>query len=80
MVIWSAPVATDNSEMTPNVTCNPENGSQFVIGKTEVNCTAVDKAGNQATCSFSIDILGKGLKMILLSLSFRENHNHILFY
>ena len=80
MVFWSAPVATDNSKITPTATCNAKNGSHFGIGMTEVNCTAVDQAGNQATCSFTIDIVGKCLKVILLSLSFRENHNHMLFY
>ena len=62
VVVWSAPVATDNSKLTPSVTCNAENGTQFEIGEKDVLCQAVDQAGNQATCSFTVDVVGKWLK------------------
>ena len=59
MVVWTALVATDNSNLTPNVTCSAENGSRFEIGETEVMCKALDEAGNQANCSFIVDVVGK---------------------
>ena len=59
LVAWTDPVATDNSHLTPNVTCSAENGSQFEIGETEVKCKALDEAGNQANCSFIVDVVGK---------------------
>ena len=59
MVVWSHPVSADNSKLTTNVSCNAENGSQFEIGATEVMCHAQDKAGNLATCSFIVDVVGK---------------------
>ena len=59
MATWTAPVATDNSNLTPNVTCSAENGSRFEIGETEVKCKAVDEAGNQANCSFIVHVIGK---------------------
>ena len=59
LVVWNNPVAIDNSKETPTFTCNVENGSQFEFGETEVICQAVDQAGNQATCSFIVDVLGE---------------------
>ena len=58
MVVWTAPLATDNSRLIPTVTCNKENGSQFEIGATEVICQALDRAGNQVTCSFVVNVAG----------------------
>ena len=59
MVVWTDPVSDDNSELSTTVTCNEENGSHFEIGETEVICKAVDEAGNLATCSFTVDVIGK---------------------
>ncbi|MGH7651396.1 MAG: HYR domain-containing protein [Gemmatimonadaceae bacterium] len=38
--------------------CSPATGSMFAIGKTTVGCTARDGAGNQATASFDVTVLG----------------------
>ena len=62
MVVWTAPVANDNSELIPTVTCNAENGSKFEIGETEVVCYAIDQVGNQANCSFIVNVVGKWYK------------------
>ena len=59
VMIWNALATTDNSKLIPTVTCNTENGSQFEIGETEVICQASDQAGNQAACSFTIDVKGQ---------------------
>ena len=58
-MVWTAPVSTDNSQLTPIVSCNAENGSQFEIDETEVICQAKDSAGNLAKCSFIIDVKSK---------------------
>ena len=51
-------VAKDNSKVPPIVTCSADSGSQFEIGETEVTCKAVDLAGNQANCSFTVNVRG----------------------
>ena len=58
-VVWADPEATDNSGITPTVTCSLKSGSDFQIGQTEVVCTARDPSGNQATCIFIIEVIGK---------------------
>lgn len=50
--------ATDNSGVTPTVSCIPLSGVAFAIGTTTVNCTATDAAGNQATGSFTVTVNG----------------------
>ena len=59
VVVWTTPVVIDNSKLIPKVTCDKENGSHFEIGETEVICQALDLAGNQAMCSFIVDVAGK---------------------
>ena len=38
------------------VACIPPSGSFFLVGTTNVNCTASDTAGNSSTCSFSVTV------------------------
>ena len=58
-MVWTDPVATDNSKLVPTVTCNSENRRYFEIGETEIMCQALDQEGNQATCAFIVDVIGK---------------------
>ena len=58
VVTWTNPEATDNSLQFPTVTCSPKSGSEFEIGEITVTCHALDKAGNQATCTFSVQVKG----------------------
>ena len=53
------PLATDNVDESPNVTCSHNTGDVFDHGVTLVTCTAVDQSGNQVTCSFYVTVLGK---------------------
>jgi len=39
------------------IVCSPTSGSPFLLGETEVNCTATDEADNQATCTFRITVV-----------------------
>ncbi len=51
--------AIDNSNETPTVQCEPANGSEFAIGKTNVTCIARDNSGNNDTCQFQVEVIGK---------------------
>lgn len=61
-VTYHAAAVDDRSGPVP-VTCTPASGSTFPIGRTIVNCTARDIAGNTATGSFSVDVLGPGAQL-----------------
>ncbi|XP_022103968.1 sushi, von Willebrand factor type A, EGF and pentraxin domain-containing protein 1-like isoform X2 [Acanthaster planci] len=56
-VMWSDPIATDNSGVDPMIDCEPASGNQFSIGDKLVTCTAIDGAGNQEQCSFTVTII-----------------------
>ena len=58
LVTWIRPEATDNAGIIPTLNCNIESGSDFEIGSTEVICHALDSAGNQATCKFTVQVEG----------------------
>lgn len=48
--------ATDDTDPSPTVTCNPATGSAFPIGSTAVNCSATDSSGNIASASFNVHV------------------------
>jgi hypothetical protein len=50
--------ATDNSGVTPTVSCIPKSGLTFSIGATTVSCTATDAANNSSTGSFTVTVNG----------------------
>ncbi|XP_072041428.1 hyalin-like [Amphiura filiformis] len=56
MVVWQGPIATDNSDVSTTVMCDPASGHGFVIGITNVTCTAVDGFRNVNSCSFYADV------------------------
>ena len=58
-VVWDKPTATDNSVLTPVVTCDVESGSTFEIGQTQITCEALDGSNNTASCFFTVIIPGK---------------------
>jgi len=55
MVTFAA-TATDENPANPEVNCSPASGSTFPIGTTQVNCSATDAAGNEATGSFDVTV------------------------
>ena len=61
MVPFPALSATDNADGTVDVICTPPLTSAFKVGKTDVSCSATDKAGNTKTCPVSVTIKGKTL-------------------
>ncbi|XP_072025140.1 hyalin-like [Amphiura filiformis] len=54
-VSFSSPTASDNTDPTPEVTCDHTEGT-FPEGKTIVLCRATDNAGNVKTCTFSVTV------------------------
>ena len=73
VVAWSNPIATDNSDKEPFITCNPKSGTRFLIGQRNVHCTAEDKSGNKAECIFYVDIKGKLLRVLMHVFNMRVN-------
>jgi hypothetical protein len=48
--------ATDDVDGSVPINCTPASGSLFPIGTTQVNCSASDVAGNQASGSFEVKV------------------------
>ena len=48
--------ATDNSGLTPVVTCVPPSGSWLTLGTHPITCVATDASGNKATNSFAVTV------------------------
>src|SRR5205814_386645 len=55
-VTWTPPTATDNCG-SPGVAASHNPGATFAVGTTTVTYTAMDSAGNTATCSFTVSIV-----------------------
>jgi len=65
--------ATDNSGVTPTVSCIPLSGGTFAIGTTTVNCMATDAAGNSTGGRFTVKVNGPAAQtanLIVLVRSF----------
>ena len=58
VVTFPTPTATitNHCSVTTTVTCVPASGSIFPVGTTPVVCTAVDSAGNTASCTFNVTV------------------------
>jgi len=48
--------ATDNIDGPIAIDCKPASGSTFPLGTTTVTCSATDKAGNEASGSFTVSV------------------------
>jgi hypothetical protein len=58
--------ASDLVDPTPSLGCLPASGSVFPIGITVVTCTATDDAGNAASSTFKVGVLGAPLQIVRL--------------
>jgi X-Pro dipeptidyl-peptidase len=58
VVAYPLPTATDNEDPSPDVVCTPASGSVFVVGQTQVTCTATDAQGNTSTKTFTVTVNG----------------------
>ncbi|XP_033125526.1 adhesion G-protein coupled receptor G7-like [Anneissia japonica] len=60
--VWDYPesIQPDLSSPAPNMTCSDQPGTSYEYGTTNyVTCSATDKYGNSASCSFNIFIVSK---------------------
>ena len=55
-VNYQAPTATDNCS-APTVTTNPDSGSVFPVGTTTISATAMDGAGGESACNFTVTVM-----------------------
>ena len=69
VVSFAAPVATDNCDMSPTVTCLPASGSTFPVGTTTVTCTATDQCGNESTSTFDVTVTATNLVSVDVELA-----------
>lgn len=56
VVEFPLPTATDDTDPSPVVGCEPAPGSLFAVGSTAVTCTATDGAGNAASLGFAVTV------------------------
>ncbi|XP_038068280.1 mucin-3A-like isoform X2 [Patiria miniata] len=56
-IAWSEPTATDNSGIAPTVTGSLQSPIDLGVGSTTAMYTATDAAGNEAFCTFSVNII-----------------------
>ena len=59
IVSYVKPVATDIVSGSVAVSCTPASPSTFPLGITTVTCTAADASGNQASTSFTVNVVDK---------------------
>lgn len=57
VVRYSLPTATDTVDSSVDVTCTPASGSRFALGASQVDCTAADDSGNEATLAFIVNVV-----------------------
>ncbi|CAN5759358.1 hypothetical protein BH23CHL2_BH23CHL2_06830 [soil metagenome] len=60
-------IATDESDGSLNVDCEPPSGSTFPIGTTVVSCAAIDSTGNHSEGTFTVTVLGASEQFTELS-------------
>jgi hypothetical protein len=73
VVTYDVP-ATDNVKVT-SLSCEPASGSTFPVGSSEVSCTASDAAGNTASKSFSVTVVGALEQIGYLMATIRDQLN-----
>ena len=54
-VNYPSPIATDNLDPHPALSCTPASGL-FAVGDTSVTCSATDAAGNSSSASFTVHV------------------------
>ena len=58
-VNWNVPTATDNIDQNPTVS-STESPGPFGLGSFAVTYTARDFSGNEATCTFVVQVIPQG--------------------
>ncbi|MBI4600868.1 MAG: HYR domain-containing protein, partial [Planctomycetes bacterium] len=55
--VYPLPIASDDCDARPTVSCDPPLGTLLGLGVHTVTCAAVDAAGNRAECSFEVRVV-----------------------
>jgi len=55
-IVTFAPTVTDSCGLSTTSGCTPPSGSSFPTGATTVTCSAINAAGNTASCSFTVTV------------------------
>jgi hypothetical protein len=77
-VVEFAPVASDNFDTKPVVSCTPESGSFFPLGTTVVACAARDESGNaSAPVTFSVTVVQPPPSTADVDLAYDRDHDRI---
>ncbi|XP_076471578.1 uncharacterized protein LOC143301281 [Babylonia areolata] len=58
-VTWADPAVTDNGPDPVTLTYDPAKGSRLGVGRHRVTVTAADHAGNNASCTFLVNVEAK---------------------
>ncbi|XP_033629057.1 uncharacterized protein LOC117291459 isoform X11 [Asterias rubens] len=66
--------AIDDVDGDVDVKCNPRSGSRFKIGTKEVQCYAVDGAGNRGECTFEVKVEDTTPPTIDCSVDMEDNY------
>ncbi|XP_033629051.1 uncharacterized protein LOC117291459 isoform X5 [Asterias rubens] len=66
--------AIDDVDGDVDVKCNPRSGSRFRIGTKEVQCYAVDGAGNRGECTFEVKVEDTTPPTIDCSVDMEDNY------
>jgi hypothetical protein len=69
VVTYTAPTSIDQIDGVRPVSCVPASGSVFVIGKTNVTCSATDRSNNLAQTTFVVNVLGLPLASVCTATS-----------
>jgi hypothetical protein len=56
-VVNYMPTATDDCSAIVTIKCDPEPGSVFPLGVTQVVCEATDECGNSSRCEFKVEVV-----------------------
>ena len=75
VLTWTIPSATDNSGMLPNVTVSPMVSPPIKLTAEEkvITYTAVDRDGNEATCTFTLRVVGRKISKRFIIFSVDVN-------
>ena len=75
--LFIEPPVWDNADRSPRVVCSHDSEDVFILGDTQVTCTATDSSGNSDQCSFNVTIVGKETYVNLCAINNRSNERYL---